>query len=104
MRERQREKQAPRWEPDVGLEPRSQDHILSQRHSTTEPPSCPRIADSKPARVEVSSRRAMRSSDRSPFWVERTVLESSWELGRHWGRVWDEGEQRKLSQERSTEG
>ena len=31
QRHRQREKQAPHREPDVGLNPRLQDHTLSQR-------------------------------------------------------------------------
>ena len=38
----QREKQAPHKEPDVGLDPRPQNHLLSQRQcSTTEPPRHP---------------------------------------------------------------
>ena len=31
QRHRQREKQAPHREPDVGLDPRTQDHALSRR-------------------------------------------------------------------------
>ena len=42
QRHRQREKQAPSMKPNVGLDPGSRDHTLSQgRHSTAEPPSCP---------------------------------------------------------------
>ena len=44
QRYRQRKKQTPCREPDVGLDPRLQDHALSQRqrHSTSEPPRRPR--------------------------------------------------------------
>ena len=42
QRHRQREKWAPRREPDEELDPGPQDHILSRRHSTAEPPRHPK--------------------------------------------------------------
>ena len=47
MRHRKREKQAPCKEPNAGLDPTSQDHVLSPQTSepppTAEPPRCPQI-------------------------------------------------------------